>query len=127
MSGASLRVLSRSLSASTSEAAASSEAGAAAADAEAEAEVGGWRGWLARGKALSHLVARWLDGSLRLRDGSLRERTSRGQHLHRFVQMSADLTTLRWSWYGRTLLGYLARVGMRPLWPHETTLTMAWH
>ena len=103
VSGAALRVLSRSLSASTSEAAAS-EAGAAAADAEPDARLSGWRAWLAQGKEISRLVARWLDGSLRLRDGSLRERTSRSQHLHRFVQMSADLTTLRWSWSDYILL-----------------------
>ena len=103
VSGASLRVLSRSLSASASEAAAS-EAGAAATDAEPDARLSGWRAWVAQGKEISRLVARWLDGSLRLRDGSLRERTSRSQHLHRFVQMSADLTTLRWSWSDYILL-----------------------
>ena len=97
-------MLSRTLSASEDAAdeaeLARRQGGAAAANAEADAEVGGWRGWLAKGRGISHLVGRWLDGSLRLRDG-LRGGRVRD---HRFVQMSTDLTTLRWSWSDYILL-----------------------
>ena len=89
VSGASLRVLSRRLDAEPQSEARNSrrvsetrgeglpQGGAAAAVAGGG---GRWRGWLGAG---------------RLMDGSQRQ-MSRSQH--RFVQMSTDLTTLRWSW-----------------------------